>query len=182
MLCGCSLVPLTTPSTIRSLPEDGSSMMNESSDFECNHRRPMWLNPLGKIGYTLCRVAMVTPSNSGRAGHRGWHKFVTRSSEAKLLSTEPISRSSDARTPNMSGTGLHPPVCDQKTKRRAQHRRDHAVSETLRRPPNLQTLTPDDLTSWVGSDPTNRLTHHHWCCPDNDLSTPPTLFLADRVT
>ena len=43
-------------------------------------------------------------------------------------------------------------------RRRTQHRRDHALSETVRRPPNLQTPTPDDLKPWVGSDPTNRLT------------------------
>ena len=39
----------------------------------------------------------------------------------------------------------------------------------------IQASVGGHLKSWVGSDSINRLTHHHWCCPDNDLSTPPTL-------
>ena len=46
---------------------------------------------------------------------------------------------------------------DQKKSRRPLNTRDHAMPQTVCGPPNLQ--TSDGLTSWVRSDPTNRLTH-----------------------
>ena len=59
--------------------------------------------------------------------------------------------------------------------RRPLHTRDHALPQTLRRAPNVQTPThePHEPIQRVGSDPMNRLTHPPWCCPRNDLSTPP---------
>ncbi len=76
-----------------------------------------------------------------------------------------------------------PDVCGTATRRRLEHRRNHALSQTLRRPSNLQRSTPRDLKPWVGSDPTNRLPssivtvtkHAHGFAPPNQKrSTLPT--------
>jgi hypothetical protein len=45
-------------------------------------------------------------------------------------------------------------------RRRAEYPRGHALSETLRRSPSVQTATPSGMKTWVGSDPINRLTRH----------------------
>ena len=69
---------------------------------------------------------------------------------------EPGRRPSSQRSPlpNRPHPNEQPPrnphLCGPTTRRRAQHHRNHALSQTIRRPPNLQTSTPHDLTSWAG--------------------------------
>ena len=168
-------VAFTTNTVIRGLARRIGDLNDEMHTIDhalrglIGQTAPSLLDCYG-IGVDTAATLLVTAGDKPDRLH-------TERSWAHLCGVTPVPTGSGKTSGRVRlNHGGDPQLRQEAPSRRTVDSRDHALPETLRRPPNVQTPPPNRITiRRVGSDPTIRLTHPSWCCPHKDLSTPPAV-------